>query len=75
MATPLADKEFKRFYETLGGRPVNSTLAFHWARLIELLYACERTMELVKDPQITSDKIRNPVGEPGPTVGASRPRY
>jgi len=69
MATPLADKEFKRFYETLGGKPVNSTLAFHWARLIELLYATERTMELIKDPQITSDKIRNPVGEPGEGFG------
>ncbi len=34
MATPLADKEYKRMFETLGGKPVNSTLAFHWARLI-----------------------------------------
>lgn len=69
MATPQADKEYKRMYETLGGRPVNSTLAFHWARLIELLYATERTMELIKDPEITSDKIRNPVGEPGEGFG------
>ena len=69
MATPLADKEYKRMYDTLGGKPVNSTLAFHWARLIELLYATERTLELTKDPQITSDKIRNPVGEPGEGFG------
>jgi len=69
MATPLADKEHKRMYDTLGGKPVNSTLAFHWARLIELLYATERTLELTKDPQITSDKIRNPVGEPGEGFG------
>jgi len=69
MATPLADKEYKRFYETLGGKAVNSTLAFHWARLIELLYATEKTMELIKDPEITSTKIRNPVGEPGEGIG------
>lgn len=69
MATPLADKEYKRMYETLGGKPVNSTLAFHWARLIELLYATERTMELIKDPDITSKNIRNPVGEPGEGFG------
>jgi F420-non-reducing hydrogenase large subunit len=69
MATPLADKEYKRMYETLGGKPVNSTLAFHWARLIELLYATERTMELIKDPEITSKNIRNPVGEPGEGFG------
>jgi F420-non-reducing hydrogenase large subunit len=69
MATPLADKEYKRMFETLGGKAVNSTLAFHWARLIELLYATERSMELIQDPEITSDKIRNPVGEPGEGVG------
>ena len=71
MATPLADKEYKRLFETLGGKPVNSTLAFHWARLIELLYATERVMELIKDPEITSTKIRNPVGEPGEGIGVT----
>jgi F420-non-reducing hydrogenase large subunit len=69
MATPLAQKEYDRMYETLGGKPVHSTLAFHWARLIELLYATERTLELVRDEDITSDKIRNPVGEPGEGFG------
>jgi len=69
MATPLADKEYKRMFETLGGKAVNSTLAFHWARLIELLYATERAMELIQDPEITSDKVRNPVGEPGEGIG------
>lgn len=69
MATPLADKEFKRMYDTLGGKPVNSTLAFHWARLIELLYATERSLELIKDKEITSKNVRNPVGEPGEGIG------
>lgn len=69
MATPLADQEYKRMYETLGGKPVNSTLAFHWARLIELLYAAEHAVELATDPQITDKDLRNPVGEPGEGVG------
>jgi F420-non-reducing hydrogenase large subunit len=69
MATALADKEYKRFYETLGGKAVGSTLAYHWARLIELLYATERALELIKDPEITSQKVRNPVGEPGEGIG------
>jgi len=68
MATPLANEEYNRMYDTLG-RPVHSTLAFHWARLIELLYAAERAVELAKDPEITSQNIRNPVGEPGEGVG------
>ncbi len=69
MATPLAQQEFKRMYETLGKRPIHSTLAFHWARLIELLYASERTLELSQDPEITSKDVRNPVGEPGEGIG------
>ncbi len=71
MATSLANDEYKRMYETLGGRPVNSTLAYHWARLIELLYATERAMELVNDSEITSSDIRNPVGEPGEGIGVT----
>jgi F420-non-reducing hydrogenase large subunit len=71
MATPLANKEYKKMFETLGGKAINSTLAFHWARLIELLYATERTMELIKDPEITSTKIRNPVGQPGEGIGVT----
>lgn len=58
MATPLAQAEYERFYETLGGKPVHHTLATHWARLIELLYAAERSMELVEDPDITGEEIR-----------------
>ncbi|MHA2033262.1 MAG: Ni/Fe hydrogenase subunit alpha, partial [Candidatus Kariarchaeaceae archaeon] len=69
MATPLANEEYKRMYETLGGKPINSTLAYHWARLIELLYATERTMELIYEPDITSKDIRAPVGEPGEGIG------
>ena len=69
MATRLADDEYKRMYKTLGGKPVQSTLAFHWARLIELLYASERALELATDPHITSKDLRNPVNKPGEGVG------
>jgi F420-non-reducing hydrogenase large subunit len=69
MATPLADEEYRRMYETLGGHPVNSTLAFHWARLVELLYAAEHALELAMDPEITGKDLRNPVGAPGEGVG------
>lgn len=69
MATPLAQAEYEVMYETLGGKPVHGTLAFHWARLIELLYAAERAVELVRDPEITSTNVRNKPGEPGEGVG------
>ena len=58
MATPLANAEYKRMYETLGGKPINHTLATHWARLVELLYAAERWVELAVDPQITGKEYR-----------------
>ncbi|MFZ5433046.1 MAG: Ni/Fe hydrogenase subunit alpha [Calditrichota bacterium] len=64
MATPLAQAEYERFYETLTGdksgkKPVHQTLATHWARLVELMYACEATMVMAKDEEITSDKLVN----------------
>jgi len=69
MATPLAQAEYERMYKTLGGKPVHNTLAYHWARLIELLYAAERALELVTDPEITGKNIRNKPGKPGEGVG------
>jgi F420-non-reducing hydrogenase large subunit len=68
MATPLAQAEYDVMFKTLG-KPVHGTLAFHWARLIELLYAAERAVELSKDPEITSTNVRNKPGEPGEGIG------
>jgi len=69
MATPLAQAEYELMYQTLGGKPVHSTLAFHWARLIELQYAAERALELSRDSEITSKDVRNTPGEPSEGVG------
>jgi len=69
MATPLAQAEYEVMYQTLGGKPVHGTLAFHWARLIELLYAAEHALELVKDPEITSTNVRNKPGVPTAGIG------
>ena len=69
MPTPLAQEEYERMYETFGEKPVHCTLAYHWARLIELLCAAERALELSRDEEITSKDIRNPLGEPGEGVG------
>mgnify|MGYP000147266499 CR=1 FL=1 len=58
MATPLAQKEYEFMYDTLGGKPVHHTLAFHWARVVELLYASERLQELANDEDILKSDIR-----------------
>jgi F420-non-reducing hydrogenase large subunit len=70
MATPLAQIEYERLYKTLGGKPVHATLVFHWARLVELLYAAERLLELCRDKEITSPEIRTiPTATPDEGVG------
>jgi F420-non-reducing hydrogenase large subunit len=58
MATPKAQEAYQQLYKTLGGRPVHHTLANHWARLIELLYAAERMQELANDPEIINPNVR-----------------
>jgi F420-non-reducing hydrogenase large subunit len=70
MATPLAQEHYEKMYETLGGKPVHQQLATHWARLIELLYAAERWVELATDPEITSDNFHAvPTETPSEGVG------
>lgn len=65
MATPKAQAAFEKFYETLGSKkvngryqPIHHRLATHWARLVELLYAAERMLELAQDPEITDPNVR-----------------
>jgi F420-non-reducing hydrogenase large subunit len=70
MATPLAHAEYQRMYETLGGKPIHHTLATHWARLVELLYAAERWVELATDAEITGQQYRVlPTATPTEGVG------
>lgn len=71
MATPLAQAEYQRFFEMLGGKPVHHTLANHWARLIEMLYAAERMRELAADNALLDPEYRVlPSAVPTEGVGA-----
>ncbi|MGA7832873.1 MAG: Ni/Fe hydrogenase subunit alpha [Terracidiphilus sp.] len=78
LATPLAQAEYEKFYAAFGrkkikGRyqPVHHRLATHWARLIEVLYAAEHMLELVRDAEITSQDVRRiPTGIAGVGVGS-----
>ncbi len=70
MATPLAQVEYERMYKTLGPKPLHNTLAYHWARLVEVMYAAERIAELAADKDIESPKVRSiPTQEPTEGVG------
>jgi F420-non-reducing hydrogenase large subunit len=75
MATPMAQAEYERFYETLtgdrsGNTPVHPTLATHWARVVELVFACEAVLEQAQDEEVISDQIQTkPTGIVGEGVG------
>ncbi len=70
MSTPRAQKAYGEFFDTLGGRPVHHTLANHWARVIEMLNAAERMLELLHDHEITSPHIREiPRAKPAVGIG------
>jgi F420-non-reducing hydrogenase large subunit len=58
MATPKAQEQYEKMYETLGGKPSHKLLAAHWARLIELLYSAERMVELIDDDEIIDPNVR-----------------
>jgi F420-non-reducing hydrogenase large subunit len=70
MATPIAQQAFEKYFSVLGKGPVHATLANHWARVIELMYAAERVQELINHPEITDPNVRTiPTATPNEGVG------
>lgn len=57
ITTPLANAELKHFKSINTGRPVEGTLWYHYARLIEDVYALERAKEILHDPDIFSNDL------------------
>jgi F420-non-reducing hydrogenase large subunit len=70
MATPLAQAALDRYRTAFGGKIVHHTLANHWARLIETVYASERMAEIASDPEIVDRRVRIiPTEKPTEGVG------
>jgi len=68
--TPMANEEFANFKSLGGGKPVEGTLWYHYARLIEDLYAIERAKEILLDPDVLStDLVADSRGLVGEGVG------
>ncbi len=59
ITTPLANEELQKFKALNPGKPVENTLYYHYARLIEALYAAENAKVLLDDPDILSTDILN----------------
>lgn len=58
MGTPLAEKELADFRALQPGGAVLSSFHFHYARLVEIIYALERVGELLASPEIVSTHVR-----------------
>ena len=57
IATPLAQEERKRFLAAGEGAPAQATLAYHWARMIELLHAAESIRDLLHDGDLLGREL------------------
>jgi len=57
VATEFANKELEGFKRKFGS-PAYATLLFDYARLIDLMYACERARELLEDDSLTRTDTR-----------------
>ncbi|MFO1274273.1 MAG: Ni/Fe hydrogenase subunit alpha [Rubrivivax sp.] len=55
--TPLAEAGRREFVARGGGRPVGSTLAYHWARMIEMLHCVEVIEQLLADPELLEGEL------------------
>jgi len=55
--TPLAQEAFEDYKAYTHGKPNNMTLHYHWARLIEVLYAAESIRDLLHDPDLQNEDL------------------
>jgi NAD-reducing hydrogenase large subunit len=55
--TPFAEAERCEFVDFGSGQPVHATLAYHWTRMIELLFAAESIKGLLHDDDMMGDEL------------------
>ncbi len=65
ISTPRAAAELEEFKAISMGKPIQPTLYYHYARLIELLYATERAKELLGDKSLINEEVRVKVDRKG----------
>ena len=69
IATPLAEARRQEFLAWGRGAPVHATLAYHWARMIELLHCAEVIAQLLDDPDILAGELTSSGVRTGAGVG------
>lgn len=56
--TPYADVALAEFHMLQESGPVTSSFHYHYARLVEIIYALEMMDRLLKDPEILDTRVR-----------------
>jgi NAD-reducing hydrogenase large subunit len=56
--TPEADAARQELMAVTHGKPNNITMAYHWARMIELLHSIEKIKALLQDPDLQGTELR-----------------
>ena len=69
IATPRAEAARREFVAWGDGAPVHATLAYHWARMIEVLHCAEVIAELLADPEILAGELMSTGARTGHGVG------
>ena len=67
--TPEAEAARKEFFEVTDGKTNNLTMAYHWARMIELLHAMEKIQTLLNDPDLQGTDLLTEGDRRGEAVG------
>ncbi len=55
--TPEAGKALEEFRKLTGGKPNQMSLAYHWARMVEVLHCVEKIDELLNDPDLQGNDL------------------
>jgi NAD-reducing hydrogenase large subunit len=55
--TPEAEAARKEFMAVTDGKTNNITMAYHWARMVELLHSIEKIRQLLNDPDLQGEDL------------------
>ena len=66
---PEANAALKEFKAVTDGKPNNLTMAYHWARMIETLFAIEKIKELLNDSDLQGTDLVTTGDRRGEAVG------
>ena len=58
-----ASEAWKAFRDINGGKPVEGSMYYHYARMVEIMYSLEKIARLLDDPEIVSTDLITPSSE------------